>query len=422
MRASSPADRSHARVARVAARLAAVLAVSASAPAAAEVVLAPWGGNVVVVGTQAKAGPVEDSDTMTSPGPALWSATPTSLASDPATNAFGSAAMILQTAFSNTSFECVSAAVGHTNGSGGTTRCGALASAWFVVEQTQALASVVDLVLGTYGSAKSLAFVANFMNRDLVMVNLIAGEGATQVNTRLSPGTYLFYYQNSYPDESDDGTSNQLTANVSFADVEAPLIQQHPASQSVPAGSSPTMSVGASGLAAPGNHALALTYQWRRDFEPLSDGGRVSGAHTAQLHLTSVVAADSGVYDCVVTQGTIEEPSSAAKLTVTGGITAVGPPTATSLELAAPAPNPFRASTRVQFSLARAAEVSLDVLDVSGRRVQTLLRDAPHAAGPGSAIWDGRDANDQALPAGLYFLRLQAAGEQRVRRVVLETR
>ncbi len=418
MLTSAHAGRSNGLLAPVKLCLAAALVALAAGPASADVVLAPWGGNLVFFGTQAKAGPVEDVDTQSVPGAAQSTSTLASVAYDPASGAFGSSSMILQTSFSNSAFDAASSAVGSTYASGGTTRCGSLAFVWFVVERTQLLASTANLALGTFGSSRSLAFVANFMNKDLAMVNLVGGTGPTSVNTRLSPGTYAFYYQNDYRDESVDGTSNQLDAHVLFTDVVNPLIQQHPQSQSAPAGGSASFSVGASGLAVREPGALALSYQWRHDYQPLSDGGRISGAHAAQLQLTGVVAADSGIYDCVVTQGAIQEPSSAAKLTVTGVLAAPGPARASGLELSAPSPSPFRSSTRVRFTLASDARVALDVIDLAGRRVRSLLPGDLRAAGTRTVEWDGRDAAGGALPSGLYFLRLQAGSEQRVQRVV----
>jgi hypothetical protein len=98
-------------------------------------------------------------------------------------------------------------------------------------------------------------------------------------------------------------------------------------------------------------------------------------------------------------------------------------PTASALALRAatafrPAfPNPARASTRFEFTLAEGAVVSLEVLDLTGRRVRTLVREG-RLAGPGNASWDLRDDFGRPVPAGLYFARLvrdgRSASTQRV--------
>ena len=82
------------------------------------------------------------------------------------------------------------------------------------------------------------------------------------------------------------------------------------------------------------------------------------------------------------------------------------------------APNPFGERTAVRWQLERGAHVRAEVFDVRGRRVATLL-DAARPAGPGEVRWTGRDGNGQAVAAGVYFVRVEAAGETQTRRLVL---
>ena len=82
------------------------------------------------------------------------------------------------------------------------------------------------------------------------------------------------------------------------------------------------------------------------------------------------------------------------------------------------APNPFDTQTLVRWNLARSSRVRVDVYDVAGRRVTTLVNEA-RAAGPGDVRWSGRDTRGAAMAAGVYFVRMQAAGETRTGRIVL---
>jgi outer membrane protein assembly factor BamB/predicted phosphodiesterase len=80
-------------------------------------------------------------------------------------------------------------------------------------------------------------------------------------------------------------------------------------------------------------------------------------------------------------------------------------------------PNPFFASGTIPITIGAAAgpgggggsrvEARLDVIDVLGRRVRTLL-DGPLAPGQHAARWDGRDASGREVASGIYFLRLTA--------------
>jgi FlgD Ig-like domain/FG-GAP-like repeat len=74
--------------------------------------------------------------------------------------------------------------------------------------------------------------------------------------------------------------------------------------------------------------------------------------------------------------------------------------------LSAAYPNPSRPSTTVRFQLPSAWAVSLDVFDVSGRLVKTLVR-GPRAAGTHHMTWDGRDQAGQPAASGVYLLRLE---------------
>ncbi len=85
--------------------------------------------------------------------------------------------------------------------------------------------------------------------------------------------------------------------------------------------------------------------------------------------------------------------------------------------LAAPAPNPARRATRLDFSLGKGARATLAIFDVAGRRVRTLM-DERREPGAIRATWDLRGDDGAPLRAGLYFARLtldgRAAGTRRV--------
>ena len=93
-------------------------------------------------------------------------------------------------------------------------------------------------------------------------------------------------------------------------------------------------------------------------------------------------------------------------------------PGAPLFALAPPVPNPAAGSVEIRFSLAAPGIAGLAVYDVSGRRVNTLLSGlAP--AGPQRLRWEATDERGSPVPAGVYFLRLVAAGRTLVRNVVV---
>jgi hypothetical protein len=83
-------------------------------------------------------------------------------------------------------------------------------------------------------------------------------------------------------------------------------------------------------------------------------------------------------------------------------------------------PNPFAASTVVAFDLPAAGPVALDVVDVKGRVVRTLVRGAM-PAGRHAATWDGCDDAGARVGPGVYFARM-TAGEFVAHRKMLRVR
>ena len=91
----------------------------------------------------------------------------------------------------------------------------------------------------------------------------------------------------------------------------------------------------------------------------------------------------------------------------------------TSFTLGQNYPNPFNPSTIIPYQVPTAAHVRLEVFNVLGQRVATLV-DEDQSAGVHTAVWDATDASGRAVGAGVYFYRLSSAGQPALtRRMVL---
>jgi len=86
-----------------------------------------------------------------------------------------------------------------------------------------------------------------------------------------------------------------------------------------------------------------------------------------------------------------------------------GAPAALRPRLAAH-PNPFNPSTTLSFTLPAEAAVTLDIVDLRGRRVRQLVRGS-FAAGEHTVTWNGLDRRGVPVAAGMYLARLAAGGE-----------
>jgi hypothetical protein len=109
--------------------------------------------------------------------------------------------------------------------------------------------------------------------------------------------------------------------------------------------------------------------------------------------------------------------SGAASASGTVGVEASATPVRFALHAASP--NPFREGTAFAYDVpSSGGVVRVGLYDISGRLVRSLV-DGAQTPGRKSATWDGRDDQGRALPAGLYLVRMQAAGFAQMHKLVL---
>lgn len=77
-------------------------------------------------------------------------------------------------------------------------------------------------------------------------------------------------------------------------------------------------------------------------------------------------------------------------------------------------PNPFNPSTSIRFSLPRRSVVSLEVYDLLGKSVATLIDKQAYAAGEHAVQFKARD-----LPTGIYFYQLRAGSFVQTRKLTI---
>jgi len=81
-------------------------------------------------------------------------------------------------------------------------------------------------------------------------------------------------------------------------------------------------------------------------------------------------------------------------------------------------PNPFNPSTTIRYEIAGNDRVTLNVYDVSGGLVRTLVNQQ-QSRGTHEARWDGRDNRGRSVASGVYFYRMNAGSFSETRRMVL---
>ena len=98
--------------------------------------------------------------------------------------------------------------------------------------------------------------------------------------------------------------------------------------------------------------------------------------------------------------------------------TTIGMALPTDFALGQNYPNPFNPSTVIPYQLPTSAHVRLEVFNLLGQRLATLV-DAEQSAGVHTAQWDATDAAGRAVGAGVYIYRLSSRGMTESRRMVL---
>jgi len=73
-------------------------------------------------------------------------------------------------------------------------------------------------------------------------------------------------------------------------------------------------------------------------------------------------------------------------------------------------PNPFNPSTTISFSLGNEGFVALDVYNVRGQRVRSLVRGV-YGAGVHKVVWNGVSDDGRSVGSGVYFYRMVSGGQ-----------
>ncbi|HUV37165.1 MAG TPA: C1 family peptidase [Patescibacteria group bacterium] len=94
------------------------------------------------------------------------------------------------------------------------------------------------------------------------------------------------------------------------------------------------------------------------------------------------------------------------------------PGTPVAFSLSQNYPNPFNPTTEIKYDLNVGCHVKIEIFNVLGQRVRTLV-DEYREAGTGTAAWDGTDAKGLPVSSGIYFCRLEAGTFVQIKKMSL---
>ncbi len=130
-----------------------------------------------------------------------------------------------------------------------------------------------------------------------------------------------------------------------------------------------------------------------------------------------------GSYELVITvtnpQDEAESISWHLYLEYTDAAIEIHPVLVNSSELVSNYPNPFNPETTIRFTVVNPGAVSLNVFNMLGQRVTTLVESPFMGAGSYSVNWRAESSSGITLPSGNYLVELVNSGARDVHRIVL---
>jgi hypothetical protein len=117
-----------------------------------------------------------------------------------------------------------------------------------------------------------------------------------------------------------------------------------------------------------------------------------------------------GVTSLATMRGEIVQVNSeyiSVEMSTPEGAMVVGAVVPSTCVLAQNYPNPFNPTTEIQFSLANTAEVTLDIFNITGQHVRSMVAGSM-SAGVHKVEWDGAADNGRPVASGIYIYRLRA--------------
>ena len=81
-------------------------------------------------------------------------------------------------------------------------------------------------------------------------------------------------------------------------------------------------------------------------------------------------------------------------------------------------PNPFNPTTTIEYAIPVAGEVKLEVFNLLGQKVSTLV-DGLQEAGGHSVDWNSTDESGQSVASGVYFYRLTTDNFTQSKKMIL---
>lgn len=82
-------------------------------------------------------------------------------------------------------------------------------------------------------------------------------------------------------------------------------------------------------------------------------------------------------------------------------------------------PNPFASYTNVKFRLTEAESVNLDIFNIKGQHIKSLIDDQIFPKGTYTVKWNGTNSENRKVPYGVYIIRVRAGNNYQTKKCLL---
>jgi len=163
------------------------------------------------------------------------------------------------------------------------------------------------------------------------------------------------------------------------------------------------------------------------NYSDLGDGGDIWPGTTSADTFNAVTTPNSNSYSSGGSYVAVENISSAAstmyadlKVAFVSGTEDNNQNTVlpTSIDLHQNYPNPFNPTTNISFSSTVGGRAVMDVYNIAGSRVRTLL-DGQVSSGTTTVVWDGKNDAGTEVASGVYLYKLSLEGKEQVKKMIL---
>ncbi|NQV18847.1 MAG: T9SS type A sorting domain-containing protein [Armatimonadetes bacterium] len=136
-------------------------------------------------------------------------------------------------------------------------------------------------------------------------------------------------------------------------------------------------------------------------------GGTLIAGAMDEIEITfDTTDLEEGVYICNIVINDDTDVQTTIPVVLTVWLVGTGEEVPTITKLNGNYPNPFNPETTISFSLKELSHVSLEIYNIRGQKVKTLIDDELEAKYH-AVVWNGRDDSDRAVSSGVYFYKFK---------------